>query len=261
MGYISYGIKAFLQQISYRTEVWLQVLGNFLLILIQVSIWKAVIGNDQVEGISLEQMITYSVINTLIATLLLTEVFKSVDNELKTGKIAIYLIKPVLYPLFLIAENIGRALYRFIFTAIPTMIICIFIFEVHTPFSFMHGFAFIIALFLGIIISFLIGYFIALVSFWFLTTFALDWSLGALMTVFSGSFFPLWFFPPTWRFFAEILPFQFLGFIPAAIYLGEIPKEQLFQTLFIGCSWTILLVIMVILLWKKAMKRLIIQGG
>ncbi len=100
MGYISYGIKAFLQQISYRTEVWLQVLGNFLLILIQVSIWKAVIGNDQVEGISLEQMITYSVINTLIATLLLTEVFKSVDNELKTGKIAIYLIKPVLYPLF-----------------------------------------------------------------------------------------------------------------------------------------------------------------
>jgi len=259
--YSTYGIKAFKQELSYRTEVWLSILGNFIMIFIQVSIWKAIMGESNVAGISLEQMITYTIINTIILSLLLTNVFRTVDQDLKSGKISIYLIKPTRYSLLLIAENLGRVMYRFTFTSIPTMIICIFLFNVSYPSSAKHGIYFILSICICMTLSFLLGYLIALISFWFLTTFALEWSLSALMTVFSGSFFPIWFFPDFWAKIAQMLPFQFLGFIPASIYLGEIQESDLFITTIVGLAWCLGLTCLVMSLWKWAMRSLIIQGG
>lgn len=67
--YIMFGVKTFSNQLSYRSEVWLRLLGNFVAILILTEIWRAVLGNGEVEGVGLEQMITYSIINTLLAAL------------------------------------------------------------------------------------------------------------------------------------------------------------------------------------------------
>src|SRR5699024_1844056 len=106
-------------------------------------------------------------------SLLLTNVFRTVDQDLKSGKISVYLIKPTRYSLLLVAENLGRVMYRFTFTSIPTMIICIFLFDVSYPSSAKHGIYFILSICICMTLSFLLGYLIALISFWFLTTFAL----------------------------------------------------------------------------------------
>jgi ABC-2 type transport system permease protein len=98
-------------------------------------------------------------------------------------------------------------------------------------------------------------------SFWFLTTFHFNWAIGALTTLFSGAFLPLWFFPDGWATVAKLLPFQFLGFVPAATWMGELTGTDLRSTIGVGIIWSGLLLSLTRLLWDRATQQLVVQGG
>lgn len=68
---------------AYRTEVWMKLFGNLVLIVIQISIWKSLIGNGLVNGITLEEMITYSVITTANMNVLMLSAYTLLDEKLK----------------------------------------------------------------------------------------------------------------------------------------------------------------------------------
>lgn len=259
--YFMFGVKTFSKQMSYRSEVWLRLLGNFAAIFIQAEIWRAVIGSGNVDGISAEQMITYSIINTLMAALLLHRLSGQVDGSLKSGSIASELTKPLSYPLFLLSSGLGGSLYQLVFTVLPSLLIAWISFGLMPPASGYHFIGFVAAISMALIISFLMGYMISLIAFWVMNHFALDWMMGGFITIFSGSFLPLWFFPSAWQHVAGWLPFQFLGYVPAAVYLGTLSLTETAGLLLKGLGWSIILLAVVQLLWKKAVRRLVIQGG
>jgi ABC-2 type transport system permease protein len=260
--YVRFGLKSFSNQLAYRSEVWLRLLGNLVTIFIQLAIWKAVIGNGQVAGITLEQMIAYSILNTLTFSLLLNSgVTGKVEGSLKSGSIGTELIKPLSYPLYLLADGLGSSLYQLVFTVIPSFLIAWLLFGMLPPASGAHMAAFGIALLIALLISFLLGYLIALIAFWFLTPFALTWMLGGFLTIFAGGFMPIWFFPAGWAKAAGMLPFQYMGYIPASLYLGHTAKEDIASVLLTGLGWVAALWLIVALLWQRAIKRLVIQGG
>lgn len=259
--YLMFGVKSFTNQLSYRSEVWLRLLGTFVTILIQTEIWKAVIGNGSVNGVTIQQMITYSVLNTVTLSLLLNKVSGKVDNSLKTGSIASELIKPISYPFYLLADGLGSSLYQFVFTVIPSLLISWLAFGLIIPPSLFHFFGFLIAIFIALFVSFLLGYLISLIAFWLMNHFALSWMMGGLITIFSGSFLPMWFFPDSWRSIANILPFQYLGYVPAAVYIGNISDQEVIKLLLQGVLWIVILICMNKWLWNRAVKRLVVQGG
>lgn len=261
MTYIMFGIKSFSNRLAYRSEVWLRTFGSFIAIIIQIAIWKAVIGAGTIAGINLEQMMTYSILSTLITVILLTHVSSSVSDSLRTGSIATQLIKPMSYPLFLLSEGLGGVAYELAFIVTPSFMISWIVFGLLPPASALHFAAFLIALVITLLLSFLLGYLISLLSFWFLTHFALDWTLGGFMIIFSGQFLPLWFFPEGWASLAEVLPFQYLGYIPLALYLGYIPAEDIGVTLIVGFAWILGLFAFTQWLWSRAVRRLVVQGG
>lgn len=239
----------------------MRTVGNLASIFIQVSIWRAVLGHHSANGIDLQQMVTYVIVNALLTTLLMDQIFQRVDERLRTGNIALDLVKPYRYPFYLAFEQLGNAAFQFVFTVIPTFIFATIFFGFRPPSSFAYAAAFVIAVFFALTISFAIGYLIALLAFWFLATFHFEWTLTGLMTVFSGSFLPLWFFSPRWALVAHILPFQFLGFVPASMYMGQIALHSVYSTLALGLLWTLILLGLAGLLWHRAMRRLVIQGG
>jgi ABC-2 type transport system permease protein len=259
--YAKFGMKAFANQLSYRAEVWLRLLGNLVAILIQTEIWRAVLGAGRMDGISLEQMITYSILNTLILTLMLDHISRKVDDSLKSGGIASELIRPLSYPFYLLADGLGRAAYQFAFTVVPSLLIAVLWFGFLPPATATHFLAFLFCLVLAVVLSFLLGYLVSLLAFWLMNHFSLSWILGGFRLVFAGSFIPLWFFPDGWRTLAEWLPFQYLGFIPAAMYLGEIAPAQIPAVLGIGVGWGAALIVLTSWLWHRAVRRLVVQGG
>jgi ABC-2 type transport system permease protein len=259
--YILFGMKSFTNQLAYRSDVWLRTIGNFATIFIQVSIWKAVIGEGTVSGVSYEQMVTYSILNTLLAAVLLTHISGKVDTSLKSGSIASDLIRPLSYPIYLFAEGAGSVIYQFVFVVVPSLLIASLAFGIQPPASAEHFASFAFGICIALLLSFLFGYLISLIAFWFLTHFSLEWMFGGLTIIFAGSFLPLWFFPDGWAAVAKALPFQYLGFVPAALYMGQIPKGEILNTLVIGLFWITALWLLTYWLWSRAVKRLVVQGG
>lgn len=258
--YLTYFQKSFKQSTAYRATVWLQIVAAIVSVLVQVSVWRSLIGAGAVNGITLGDMITYVIINAIMLAFTLKPV-NDVDARLRSGDISIDLLRPIQYPLLVLADQLGRAAFRLIFVAIPVIAVSGMMFDFSFPPSLVSAMSFPLTVVFALLISFGIGYLIALLSFWFLTTFHFSWAIGGLITLFSGSFLPLWFFPDRWEMVARLLPFQFLGFVPAAVWLGQIRGEELVRTSALGFVWTVVLLLTAHALWNKATRQLVIQGG
>jgi ABC-2 type transport system permease protein len=259
--YLHFFAKAFKRNLAYRAQVWLTILVNLLAIVIQVSIWRALLSNRSAAGIDLRDMITYVILNSAIYVVMMYEMFHDVDDRLRTGDIAIDLVKPMRYPLYLWADQLGNTAYRLLFTVVPTVLVATVLFGFTGPGSFVHAVGFVIAMAIATTLSFAFAYLIALLAFHFLTTLHFEWTFLGLATMFSGRLLPLWFFPQGWADVARALPFQFLGFVPAAIYMGKMPEREMWLTLIIGLVWVVVLLAAAALMWTVSLRRLVVQGG
>lgn len=259
--YLHFFAKSFKKNLAYRSEVWLRVIGSLIAISIQVAIWRALLGSGSADGVTLPDMVAYAILNTAVAALLMDRLYRDADDRLRTGDIAVDLVKPLRYPLFLLADQLGRSAYQLLFTVTPTVAVAWLLFGFSPPASPGHALAFLAALAIALLVSYALSYLIALLAFWFLTTMHFEWTLMGFTAVFSGSFLPLWFFPPGWASLARALPFQYLGFVPAAAYMGKIPPAELFGTLGVGMVWAAALLGLTGLLWSAAVRRLVVQGG
>jgi ABC-2 type transport system permease protein len=259
--YLHFLAKAFKRNLAYRAQVWLTILINLLAIVIQVSIWRALLGQGSASGINIRDMVTYVILNAAIYVVMMYEMFQSVDDRLRTGDIAIDLMKPMRYPLFLWADQLGNAAYRLLFSVTPTVVVSAVLFGFTPPASLDNAAGFVIAMAIAVIMSFAFAYLIALLAFHFLTTLHFEWTFFGLATVFSGRLLPLWFFPQGWADLAHALPFQFLGFVPAAIYMGKIQGAEMWLTLGLGLVWVVVLLALAASMWSISIRRLVVQGG
>lgn len=249
------------KNLAYRSEVWFSILLGLFAILIQAAIWRALLGDGAVRGITVEDMITYVIITTVISAISLHRLMDAVDERLRSGDIAIDLIKPMHYPSLQLADQLGRSAFQLTFVVVPMLIVAWLAFGIQAPAGGAAMAGFIAALAIALLISFTQGLLLALLAFWFLTTFHFRWANGALLTLFGGANLPLWFFPDALEALARLLPYQFVAFVPAAIYLGDIVTADLVETLALGVLWVAIQAATCQLLWTAAVRRLTLQGG
>ncbi len=252
---------AFRKNLAYRSEVWLSILFGLIAIMIQAAIWRALLGDGAVDGITVDDMVTYVIITTVISTVSLHRLIADVDARLRGGDIAIDLVKPMHYPTLQLADQLGRSAFQMAFVVVPMVAIAILAFDVQAPASATAGAAFVGSLAIALLVSFTQGLLLALLAFWFLTTFHFIWANGALLTLFGGANLPLWFFPDRLETVARLLPYQFVGFVPPAIWLGQIRGGELATTLALGVVWVAIQGAGCQALWSAAVRRLIVQGG
>ena len=73
--------KSYRKHLVYRSEVWVRIAIGVVWVAIQVAVWTALIGEDEVDGISLSDMITYSIINTVMALAMMDRSLPSSTSE------------------------------------------------------------------------------------------------------------------------------------------------------------------------------------
>lgn len=259
--YGSFALKSFKKHTAYRSEVWLRIVLGLIWVGIQVAIWDALIGSDEPDGISLSNMITYAILNTVISLSLMDRTLSDVDQKIRSGDIAVDLIKPFNYMATVFADQLGRSLFIATFTVVPTVLLATLLFGFQAPASIWHALAFVAAIGLALAISFALACMVVMFAFYFLATFHFQWAFGALKTLFAGSLVPFWFYPDGLRQVAELLPFQFLGFFPAATWMGELPARDIALDLGLGGIWAIVLLGFCGWLWSRITQRLVVQGG
>ena len=261
--YLAFATSSFQTRLAYRGQVWARILGELIEVSAKVAIWVAVYGGiASVDGVSLPEMITYAIIGASITTASSWEWHvRRVGAQIKSGDIAVFLLKPVRYPAMLLAGECGQVCFALLSITLPAVVVSAILYGLLPPSSLAHGVLFAAFWVLGYIILFLLATIAALLSFWLLTSFSLEWTLQALLAILAGRVVPLWFFPEQVAAVFNYLPFAWVAFHPTAVYLGQVSIGEALALLAIGVMWALALGAAVALLWHRAARRLVVQGG
>jgi len=85
--------------------------------------------------------------------------------------------------------------------------------------------------------------------------------LNLLMMILSGNILPLTLYPDSWQRLITLLPYAQMLDAPIRLYTGEYALEQAPEVLLLQAVWTVLLVSLGLLGWRRNQSRMIIQGG
>src|SRR5690606_15974308 len=175
--------------------------------------------------------------------------------------VAVWLLKPVRYPLYLLALEAGMTAYTFLLAVIPTIVIVALLYGMLPPASLFHGVMFIAFCGLSFIIHFLTAALFGLLAFWLMTVFVLVRLLQGLVTFLSGLLVPFWSFPVSFGTIASHLPLAWLVYSPSCVWLGRLDPAMTLAYFGLGIVWATLLAAALALLWRRASSRITVQGG
>ena len=77
----------------------------------------------------------------------------------------------------------------------------------------------------------------------------------------SGGIIPLPFFPQGFLKIAELMPFAYMQNVPFRIYCGDLAGTDILPAVLKQIFWLIALTLAGLLVWKRAEKRIVVQGG
>lgn len=250
---------------TYRIETAAGVFTNtvfgFILAYTYAALWDE---RPQLGGYDMSQALTYV---WLGQALLMTCVMMGggFEDELieriRTGDIAVDLYRPVDLQLWWLAGDLGRAAFHLLGRGIVPMIFGSLAFDLAMPGSPGIWVAFLVAVGLGVVVSFAIRYLVALSAFWLL-----DGAGAAQMSFLAGMFFsgmllPLNVFPGVLGEVARALPWSALLQVPADVFLGKHTGWGLVRVYAFQASWALVLLLAGRLLQSVATRRVVVQGG
>ncbi len=217
----------------------------------------------KIVGYSLSQMIWYFASVTLIWHCIWNSTDENLGKKILSGDLTVDLLKPIPIISLELSNALGARIIAFLIEFIPCSIIfCLFFSPDFISFFSILKFltAVILAFFLNFILNFLIG----------LTAFVIksNQSLRSIKTILislaSGVFIPLEFFPGWFKDIISILPFQYLFYWPIQLLLNNDKVVGLMSFIrIIGFQifWIIFFFIIYKILWKFAIRKYCAAGG
>ncbi|MEZ0073142.1 ABC transporter permease [Planotetraspora sp. GP83] len=179
-------------------------------------------------------------------------------QRIRSGDIALDLVRPASLQLWCLSEDLGRAIYLFLARSVPPTIAGALLFGIVTPGDAGTWAAFGVSFLLGVIVSFGWRYLVALASCWVLDDRGLSVMSMVLTTFFSGLMLPLVLFPGWLGTLARSLPWAAMVQVPADVYLG---KTGVARALAFQAFWALTLLGLGALATTAARRKVVIQGG
>jgi ABC-2 type transport system permease protein len=246
---------------TYRVNLAMELVGLLLKIYLLKVVWTAVYASQSVvDGVELRHLISFVTLANLQMWLIFPMLAWHIQERIREGQIALDLARPVPFLGQLIANQVGAtaAFAPFVLLAVPLALI---VGGMEPPVSLAAGLLYLVSMALAYIVTTLIGMLMGLLAFWTLQTRGIQGIYDFVSHFFAGALVPLWFFPPLLRHLADWLPFQTQAFIPLSLYMGQVPEQGVVGALGLQLFWAVALFGIAWLVWQRAMRRVIIQGG
>ncbi|MFI6632738.1 ABC transporter permease [Nonomuraea fuscirosea] len=248
---------------KHATYVWAALAGAFtnsvfgiLRAYILIALWQARPG---LAGYDVTDAITYCfVTQAFIGPMQLFGGGLGLPERIRSGDIALDLVRPAPLQAWTLAEDAGRAAYLFLVRGIPPMLVGALVFGIHFPAGPGRWLAFLTGFALGVVVSFGWRYLIALSVCWLLDDRGVAVVSLVLTTFFSGMMIPLHLFPGWLGDLAAVLPWAAMVQLPTDLYLG---KAAVAQTLALQALWAVILIGLGTAGTRAIRHKVVIQGG
>ncbi|OKH46268.1 hypothetical protein NIES2101_25405 [Calothrix sp. HK-06] len=259
--YIWIGSTAARSNLAYLGEVFSRTIFLFVILYIFLQLWRVTYTEtnaQQLGGLTLAQMLWYLGITESI-TLSTPAVATDVDQDVRTGALAIQLIRPLSYPLYRLWNALGERAVAFGLNITVTIALALLFVGV-IPLSVEGIFIFVVSLPLAFILDFLATFLIGLGAFWLENTSGLLLIYSRIRMILRGMLIPLDLLPEQWQPLLKILPFASILYGPARLFVHPdfiFASKLLLQQFIAICA----LGFLVALVYGAGVKRIHANGG
>lgn len=253
------GVHALL---TYRSMIVLSAITTGAATALQVVLWQAVYaGSDRPLPVPLDSLISYVVVAQMLAVLHANRVDEHVSGEVYRGDIAVSLLRPINYPLSILAANLPAAAITALAAGLPLLTM----FALFTSMSWPSPTGlvlFAMALPLGALIAFEVNLLVGLTAFTITSTWGVRMMKNAVVGLLAGQVVPLPLLPENIQHLVRLLPFQGMIDGPLRLLLGTYGgATEAAGILAVQAFWALTLAGVAALAWRGAARRIEVLGG
>lgn len=239
------------------SSVWFTMGANMLL-------WYALYvtqGITSIQGYAINDMLWYLIV-VAVTEAIINHPYQAQEqmHDIHEGMLNTYLLKP-LHPFWIwYVQNMSKKVIMYLIFGLPFLILFVWNAD-NLSTALFRVFIWTLALMCGGTLRFLLFSTVALLTFWIGLSWGWTFILRVAMTMASGAFLPLSFFPDAVRSVIEVLPFQFVGYVPAQLLLGRLSGAALMHTMSIGVIWLVILILGWTVLYRRGSIQYEAYGG
>lgn len=254
------------ERMTYRADF---LLGTFLRMLPMVTtilLWQAIYqgsGQSSLAGFQYREMIAYLLlvhISRMFSSM--PGLASGIAHEIREGTLKKYLIQPLDLLGYLISYRAAHKMTYIVTAALPYGIIfylCRGFFDGFPPAPVMAAYL------VSLVLSFLIGFYfeaaVGMVAFWILEVTSVLYIVITLNYFISGQMLPLDLLPGPWASFLKAMPFQYMAYFPAVVFLGKVQGEDLAWGLALEAFWALFFALLARFLYRRGLRHYGAYGG
>ncbi len=256
------------ERMTYRGDFFLATIFRFLPMVTTILLWQAIYegaGKMQSEmaGFRYRDMIAYLLLTHI------SRMFSSMPNlaggiarDVREGTLKRYLLQPMDMIGYLLAYRVAHKAAYIVTSFIPYALL---FFVCRGFFDGLPDPATLGAYAISLILAFLVGFFfeasVGMVGFWFLEVTSLLYIVMTVNFFISGQMLPLDLLPEPWAGLLKFLPFQYMAYFPAAVFLGKIQGTALWFYLLGELLWAVFFMVLARVLFRLGLRRYSAFGG
>jgi ABC-2 type transport system permease protein len=254
--------RSFQRQLAYRAAALAGLVTNGFFGMLRAAVLVALFGSrTQVEGISLQDAITYTGLTQALIAFISMFGWYDLMHTISTGEVGSDLLKPVGFYSYWLARDLGRAVSQLLLRGLPLVAGYAVFYRITVPDSLIQWTSFLAALLLAWWVSFSWRFLVNLAAFWTPNAVGIGRLAFMLSWILSGFMMPLRFFPDWFQRLCYLTPFPHTINSVVEVYLGLLEPSQLIAALVAQGAWIAGLWVASQLLLYTGVRRLVIQGG
>ena len=257
---------ALIERLTYRSDFLLTSGLRLLPMVTTILLWSAVFGMDydkEIGNFRLREMIAY------LLLVHISRMFSSMPGlaagialDIREGTLKKYLLQPLDMLSYLITYRVAHKIAYIATSFLPYAVLFFLCRDYFERFPDAPTLA---AYVLSLVLAFVIGFYfeacIGMIGFWLLEVNSLLYIVNTLNFFISGQMFPIDLLPrPVFR-ALKFLPFQYMAYFPAAVFLGKIQGEALWNGLLGEAAWALGLLVLARILFHAGLRRYSAYGG
>lgn len=187
-----------------------------------------------------------------------------IANSISSGNVAYELTRPTDVYAMWFFKDMGNRTARAMLRAWPILLLAAILPEPYgfsLPESWLILPAFLFSMLLAFLITVAFSMLMYVGTFYTVSPMGIRTFMGVIAEFLAGQVIPLPFFPQAWQKVVSLLPFASMSNAPFRIYSGDIAGRELLFTLALQCFWAVAMIAGGRALMRRAMRRLIVQGG
>lgn len=244
-------------QLVYKADRAFGLFTGLAFPMIMLLVWGSVYyasGTMMIGNFTFLNMLVYFFVLSATGTLAYSSASWIIQDDVKTGGIVVFLIRPISYLVSVYTSDFSGAIIDMVLTSVPIFLIVTFL--AHLSISLgVVAVVFLMAMIGYVIISF-VATIVGLLSVYWTDVSGIISTMSWFNGVLGGSLIPISLFPSQISSVLSLLPFQFAFYLPAAVFSGAISVEAALGTIGIGIFWMLVLGAFVAIFWSRARNKI-----